>query len=181
MVLYYYRIVPRCQVPHSAKKGKKDFLMKRIERLLFESSAYCSLIVFLFLLFTATESDSFGGMKLGTFALIFAFGILISLAGAILRIKSIKLIYRLVIHYFTLFAAFCVVFMISGNLFITSPASIFSAIAIFTFLYAAVFGASILMKHAVSALEKPVDKAVKKKQMSNKKKAEEKAYKPLYK
>ena len=155
--------------------------MKRIERLFFEASAYCSLIVFFFLLFTAGEGDSFGGMKLGTFALIFAFGILISLAGAILRIKSIKTVYRISLHYFTLFVTFCVVFMISGNLFITNPASVFSAIAIFTFLYAIVFGACILFKHAFSTLEKPVEKAVKKKEASDKKKAEEKAYKPLYK
>jgi len=155
--------------------------MKKIERLLLEACAYSTFILFFFLLFTLPESDKIGGVTLGTFLLILMFGIVISLAGGILKLKDMKLRYKILIHFPVLFIAFCTVFMLSGNLWIDSPGSVFSAVFIFAFLYALTFGVFILIKKFVAKADRKLDKSLAKKREENEKKKAESAYKPLYK
>ena len=155
--------------------------MKKIERLLLEASAYTSFILFFFLLFTSADSSTVGALNLSTFMVIYVFGVIISIAGSIFKIESIKMYVRVIIHYVTLFCAFCVVFMLAGKLWTGNSGTIFSAIAIFTFLYALTFLITYLIKKWVKSLDRKVDVIEKNKRQKIEEKRKQNEYKPLYK
>ena len=150
--------------------------MKKIENLLLRACGYTIIIMAIFYAVAMIGKFTSASLTFGRFALLFTFGLIISAAGLLLTVNRIKLPLRILIHYAILLAAFCFVFILSGNLG-TSSSVAFTAVVVFTFLYATVFAIAYSVKRAVSALDKAVDKNVK----ITAKTAKTKEYTPLYK
>ncbi|MBQ8321033.1 MAG: DUF3021 family protein [Clostridia bacterium] len=148
--------------------------MKRFENILLKGCGFAVLILTLFYIFALTSNYNNATIEFSTFALILAFGMLISFTTMLLGLKKLALPLRIAIHYTSLMVAFCIIFMASGNISADSPAKIFSAVVIFTFLYAMLFGAVYFIKKLVNAVDNKVDKRSKK---NTEKKSE---YKSLY-
>ena len=85
--------------------------MNKIENTLLKACGYTVLILFLFYLFCAITNVQGQAIAFPTFLIILGFSLLIALAGLILSIKSIKYVFRVLIHYATLLLAFVSVFM----------------------------------------------------------------------
>ncbi len=132
--------------------------MKKLENILLKACGYTILILVLFYLFAAF--NNFGESEIGfsTFALIFAFGILISLTTLILGFKKPSLPFRILIHYGSLLLAFFAVFVAGGKISADSPSKIFSAVIIFTVLYALIFGIVYLVRRLVKSADNKIDK-----------------------
>ncbi len=152
--------------------------MKKIENLLLKACGYTILILVLFYLFAVISDFIEAAIAFPTFALIFGFGVLISLAGIIFEINSLKLIWKTLMHYAVLLIAFCVIFVISGKISSAGPSAIFSAIIIFTFLYAIVFAIAYVAQRAIAKADARVARNV---SGNGKEKKEKREYKPLYK
>lgn len=148
--------------------------MKRFENILLKGCGFAILILTLFYIFALINDFNTATIEFSTFALILAFGMIISLTTMLLGLKKLSLPLRILIHYASLMLAFCLVFMASGNISADSPAKIFSAIIIFTFLYALLFGVVYFIKKAVNTVDSKVNKRTKK---NTEKKSE---YKSLY-
>lgn len=151
--------------------------MKKLHNLLLTACTYTVIVLTLFYLFAAATDFADAGIELPMFAMIFGFCALISVAGLILEIEKIKKPLRILIHYVTLFVAFLVIFVISGNISKKGPAAVFSAVVIFTFLYAVIFLICAFAKRALGAADKRIDKRIAKNEKNKKPKA---PYKSLY-
>ena len=150
--------------------------MKRLEKLLLSGCGYTVLILSLFYLFALFDSYTQAYINFPTFLLIFLFGILVSLAGMILKIDRIKMPLRLLIHYATLLITFCVVFIFTGNLSAGGGSIVFSAIVIFTFLYVILALIVYLVLKFIRKADLKMDSLV-----GSKKESKKNAYSPLYK
>ena len=150
--------------------------MKFIENLVMKACAYTVLILSLFYLFGTLSNFSAAYINFPTFLIVFAFGIVIAIAGLLLNLKKLKKWLRILLHYTLLLMTFCVVFIIRGNLSAGGSSTIFSAIIIFTALYFAIFGIVYLIKRTVKSADKTLDKYRKADV-----KTEKTAYKSLYK
>ena len=148
--------------------------MKRIETVFLRACGYCALILLLFYAFGAISEYADPYIDFGTFSVILLFGFIISIAGFILTLERLKMPIRILIHYVALFIAFYVIFIISGNLGAGGASVIFSAVIIFTFLYAILF---ILVYFIGKGLKK-ADSVINKK---NARRSEEKNRKSNYK
>ena len=144
--------------------------MKKIENLLLQAAGYTVIILCLFFLFTATSDFTEAAITFSRFATILAFGIVISVAGSILKIESIKKWIRILIHYSVLLVAFIVVFVITGNLTSGGTSMIFSALVIFSFFYALVAA----LVFCFGKFVKTTDKKVNAKLANNRKPAKKK-------
>ena len=149
--------------------------MKRIENILLKASGFTILILLLFYIVAFIGQWVEPAIKFGTFAIIFAFSIVISLANTVLRMEKPSFLWRVLIHYAALLISFSVIFIISGNIRSEGAGGILSAIIIFTFLYAIIFTVTYLIMRAVKASDKRLDKRA-----GGKKKEEKKPYKSLY-
>ena len=150
--------------------------MKRIENLLLKACGYTLLILTLFYLVALLGEFTVAAIDFHTFALIFVFGVIISAVSLILYVEKIKPIFRVLIHYATLLVSFFVIFLFAGKLNAGGSSVVFSAIIIFTVLYAVIFTITYLIRRAVISADKALDK----KAVSNAKKTK-KPYTPLYK
>ena len=128
--------------------------MKRIESILLVGCAYTVAIVALFFGFAAVSNFTEVKIGVGQFFLILMFGQIISLASYILKNTSWHLFIRYALHYFILFLAFCIVFIINGNITSKGGGAIFSAAVIFTFFYALFLLLIFILKKAISSVEK---------------------------
>lgn len=149
--------------------------MKRIENILLRACGFTILITLLFYVIAFVGQLTEPRIKFGTFALIFAFSVVISLANTVLKMNKPSFLWRILIHYSALLVSFSVIFIISGNIKSEGPGGILSAVIIFTFLYAIVFTLSYLIIKAVRASDKGLDM-----RRGGKKKQETKPYKSLY-
>ena len=148
--------------------------MKKIESILLRGCGLTILILTLFYAFASFGNLANQGIYFDTFALIFIFGQIISLTTEILSLPRPAFAIRLLIHYASLLVAFCAVFIATGNIKADTPANTFSAVIIFTFLYALFFGVVWLIKKLVASLDKRIDG--KKSSAKN----EKKPYKSIY-
>ena len=148
--------------------------MKRLENILLKGCGYTILILVLFYLFAAFNSFDSATIEFSTFALIFAFGMIISLATMILGLERPSLPIRILIHYAAMMLAFSVIFMASGHINVSTPANIFTAVIIFTFFYILLFAVVYLIKRCVSSIDKKINKGKKDE------KQKKKEYKSLY-
>lgn len=130
--------------------------MKNAERFLLHCCAYTVLICALFLVFVNLSGFTDASLSIGRFFLMFLFSLLISIAEIILGIKSWHLVFRVLIHYTVLLAAFTVVFVISGNIKASGSGAIFSATIIFTFLYVVISLLVYFIKKSVSVIDKRI-------------------------
>ena len=139
------------------------------------STAYTVVILMLFYLYALIGNLTHPAITFATFLIILVFGFIISLANMIFSIKKLHYMLKLLIHYSALLLAFIFVFIIAGKLSLSGIASVFSAIIIFTFLYAVIYVISYGVKSALTSVSKPKS-GTKSKAVSDKKPT----YKPLY-
>ena len=135
-------------------KKKLGVKMKKIESLFFVGCAYAVAIVALFFGFAAISSFAEVKIGVGQFFLILLFGQIIAVAGYILKNAAWHALIRYPLHYLTLFCAFCLIFIVSGNISNEGGSAIFSAVIIFTFFYALAFLIIFAVKKAISSIEK---------------------------
>ena len=156
-------------------------IMKKIESILLRATGFTVAILFLFYLFAIATSFIDPLISFPTFMLILAFGFIISLSTLIFEIKSLKPIFRILIHYAVLLIAFCAVFVNSGNLSAGGDAAIFTAIAIFTVLYAVIFALTYLVLRSVKAADTKLDAKLESEKSKDNKKEKTSTYEPRYK
>ena len=147
--------------------------MKKLESLLLKACGYTTITVILFYL-VAMLGFTKAAMDFKTFMLIFVFGVIISSAGLIFEIQRMHKALKVLIHYVILLISFFVIFFVAGKLGNAASSVVFSAIIVFTTLYAAISVITYLIKKAVNSADKIIDK-------SGKKVKEKKPYTPLYK
>ena len=122
---------------------------KFIRQILTSTCIFCTVISVLFFFFAAivneVESlfDDGASLPFRFFLLILLFSLLIALANRLFSVRKIRFIFRLLIHYATLLAAFLSTFVAFGKLKINGPASVFVAIMVFTILYAVIVGLTL--------------------------------------
>lgn len=151
--------------------------MKRIETIFLRASGYCVLILALFYAFGAINQYAIPYIDFRTFLTILLFGLIVSVAGFILTLEKLKMPLRILIHYIALFVAFYVIFIISGNLNTGGASVVFSAIVIFTFLYAVIFTSVYFIRKGIKKADSAIDKKSSKALESKTPKAK---YKSLY-
>ena len=128
--------------------------MKKLESILLRGCGLTILILTLFYTFASFGNLTNQAIGFDTFALIFVFGLIISLTTEILTLPRPIFALRLLIHYASLLIAFCVIFIATGNIKADSSANVFSAVTVFTFLYAFLFGVVWLIKKLVNTFDK---------------------------
>lgn len=151
--------------------------MKKLEELLLRACGYTVLILTLFYLFAVVGDFVEAAIAFSTFALIFAFGIIISVAGLVFEIPTMRLIWKSLIHYGVLLISFTVIFIVAGKLSAGGIPTVFSAFIIFTFLYAVVFTIVYFARKALLAADVRLERTKEKR----KQKPAKKEYKALYK
>lgn len=149
--------------------------MEKIKSIILSSTAYTVVIILLFYIYALIGNLTHPAITFGTFLIILLFGFVISLANMIFKIDKLHYAIKLLIHYAALLISFIFVFIIAGKLSISGIASVFSAIVIFTFLYAVIYAISYGVKSALNSVDKS-KKSANNKQQTNKKSV----YKPLY-
>jgi len=140
--------------------------MKKIESILLVGCAYTVAIVALFFGFAAISKFAEVRIGVGQFFLILLFGQVISVAGYILKNSSWHIFIRYALHYLSLFLAFCIIFIVNGNISANGGGAIFSALFIFTFFYAIVFLLVFVIKKSIAGLDKKLPTKDNKKQTS---------------
>lgn len=162
-------------------KRSTALVMKKIEGILLRACGFTVAILVIFYLFAVATSFVNPEIGFPTFLLILFFGFVISLSTLIFEIKALKYPFRILIHYAVLLIAFCVIFVNSGNLSAGGDAAIFTAVAIFTVLYALIFALTYLVLRAVRATDRRLETATRKKDAKNSKKEKSSTYQPRYK
>ena len=150
--------------------------MKKFESIFLAGCAYAVAIVALFFGFAAISEFTEASIGVGQFFLILLFGQVISAAGYILKNASWHIFIRYALHYLSLFAAFCIIFIVNGNIKASGGSAIFSAAIIFTFFYALVFFLVFVIKKSLSSVEKKLPKTNAKKDTGKKQ-----SYSPRFK
>ena len=150
--------------------------MKKIESIFLAGCAYTVAIVALFYSFAAISKFTEVRIGAGRFFLILLFGQIISVAGYILKNANWHVLIRYALHYLTLFLAFCIVFIVNGNIKANGGGAIFSAAVIFTFFYVIVFLLVFAVKKSFRSVEKKLPA-----KSNNAKQNKNKEYTPRYK
>lgn len=154
--------------------------MKKIEKLLLRGCGFTIAILMLFYIFANVNNRNNANIAFSTFLLILGFGLLISVATLIFEIKSLKLPFRIIIHYVVLLLSFCVVFISTGNIALDSSAKVFSAVIIFTVFYTLFFLVSWGVKKIVTLIDGKLDKHSNSKYGKKSAAESKKPYKKLY-
>jgi hypothetical protein len=150
--------------------------MRRLNKVFLTGCGYAILILTLFYAFAAISKFTSQSIAPGQFALILSFGFIISLAELLYEELKLKKPYRCVIHYLVLLVAFCLIFIIAGNISAQRPAAIFGAIILYSVLYFALYAIIHFVRRAINAADDKLDKKSTNK-VSNSKKG---TYKSLY-
>ena len=149
--------------------------MKKLETVLLKACGYTIITAVLFDLVAMMGEFTKAALDFWTFLLIFTFGIIISAAGLIFEIRSMHKAVKVLLHYSVLLVAFFFIFLVAGKLGNAASSVIFSAIIVFTTLYAVIFAITYFIKKAINGADKLLSKSVE----AGKK--EKKPYTPLYK
>ena len=149
--------------------------MKKLETVLLKACGYTIITAILFYLVAMMGTFTKAALDFWTFLLIFVFGIIISAAGLIFEIRSMHKVIKVLLHYFVLLVAFFFIFLLAGKLGNAVSSVIFSAIIVFTTLYAAIFAITYLIKTAIKGADRLIGKS------TEATKKEKKPYTPLYK
>ena len=149
--------------------------MRKLEKLFLTGCGYAILILTLFYTFAAVTKFTATAIAPAQFFLILLFGFIIALAELMYNLLNLKKVFRCLIHYAVLLVAFCVIFVISGNIAAGKASSVFVAVIIFTMLYFAIWFTVHLVRKTISAADDKLDRRL------PKRKEEKNTYKPLYK
>lgn len=153
--------------------------MRRINKIFLTGCGYTVLILTLFYAFAAVSQFVSQAIAPGQFALILSFGFIISLAEFMYEELKLRRLYKCVIHYLLLLVAFCVIFIVSGNISSQRPAAVFVAIFIYTLLYFLVWTLVHYFRKAINYADDKLDARAANKPCTKDKKDKE-IYKPLY-
>lgn len=151
--------------------------MRRINKLVLTACGYSILILSLFYIFAAVSQFVSKSIAPGQFALIVTFGFVISLAEFMYEELKIKKVLKCLVHYGVLLVAFCLIFIISGNISVQRPSAVFGAIVIYTVLYFAVYAIVHFVRRAINKADDSLDKRTAQKTVKTKK---TNSYKSLY-
>lgn len=156
--------------------------MKRIQGLLLSAAGYTVLILTAFYIFASVSGFTESKIGFPMFMLILLFGVLISAAGMLFKIESLKKSVSLIIHYTSLMVMFCVIFIGSGNISSKGAAGIFVAVIIFTVFYALIFAITYFTRKGIELLDGKLDNKLEKNRgKKNNGTSKTTGYKPLYK
>ena len=101
--------------------------MRKLEKILLKSCSYTILILALFYTFAVVSKFTSAYIDFGTFAVIYLFGLIISLTDLVLSVERLRLVFRLLIHYAVLLTSFCIVFVVMGKISLKSAGAVFSS------------------------------------------------------
>ena len=155
--------------------------MKKIESLFFVGCAYAVAIVALFFGFAAITGFSDVRIGAGKFFIILLFGQIIGIAGYILKNAAWHAFIRYPLHYLTLFLAFCIIFIVNGNVKAGGGRAIFSAAFIFTFFYALTFLIIFAVKKSMASIDKKAPKTASKNNQKSQNSKKNNTYTPRFK
>ena len=131
--------------------------MRKIEKFLLTGSGYAILILTLFYAFAAIGKFTSPAITFPQYLLILAFGYIIALAELMYNVLNLKKWLRGLVHYGVLLLAFCIIFIISGNIKAGRAPAIFAAIILFTMLYFALWGIIHLIRKTVKVADDRID------------------------
>ena len=131
--------------------------MRKIERLLLTACGYSIFILTMFYVFAVLTNFTSPAIIPSQFALILLFGFIIALAEFLYNILKLKQALRCFIHYGILLLAFCIIFIISGNI-ASKPSAVFVAVIIFTMLYFTTWGTVKLVRKTVTKADDYLDR-----------------------
>ena len=132
--------------------------MKLLENLILKSCGYALSILFVFYLGGTISDFTIPYIDFKTFLTVLLFGTLIAVAGLLLKIEKIHAALRVLIHYFVLFCAFTVIFVLSGNISSKGMAAVFSSLIIFTFFYVIMFTAAYFIRKMIKKADERIGK-----------------------
>lgn len=154
--------------------------MRRINKIFLTGCGYSVLILSLFYAFAAISGFVSQAIAPGQFALILSFGLIISLAEFMYEELKLRKIYKCLIHYAVLLVAFCLIFIVSGNISSQRPSAIFVSIIIYTLLYFIVWVIVHYVRKAIDHADDKLDAKSATKSQKTKNKSEKGTYKSLY-
>ena len=128
--------------------------MKFYEKLLYHAAAYSVAVTLLFFAFASMMRVSDLSLSFGRFALIVAFGLVMSTAEFVFSVKRIARWGQYIIHYLVLALAFFAIFLSvrkSDGAFEFTAATVFAAIVIFTVFYFIGVGIVFAFRKALAA------------------------------
>ena len=129
--------------------------MKFISRFLYHATAYTVAVTMLFFAFAKLMGvESTPSVTFGRYALIFAFGMVLSASEYVFSLDRLSRLLKHLIHYLVLAIAFFCVFLTvrsESDAFIFDAATIFASLIIFTAFYLVGFGIIIMFRHALHA------------------------------
>ena len=152
--------------------------MRKLEKILLKSCSYTVLTLALFYTFALISNFTAAYIDLGTFAVIYLFGLIISLTDLVLSVEKLRFIFRIGIHYSVLLTVFCIVFVIMGKISLKSAGAVFSSIIIFTLFYAVMFAIVYILKKLT---QKGDDFIESRSNKNNSQKKQKQEYKSIYK
>lgn len=131
--------------------------MKRINQIFLTGCGYTVLILTLFYAFAVISKFVSQSIAPGQFALILCFGFIISSAEFLYEQLKLKKIYKCFIHFLVLLVAFCLIFLISGNISSKKPFAVFIAIFLYTFLYFSIWTIVHFVRKAINKADDRLD------------------------
>ena len=131
--------------------------MRRINKLFLAGCGYTVLILTLFYAFAAISKFVSPAIAPKQFALILTFGFLIAFAEFMYEQLKLKTIYKCLIHYCVLLLAFCLIFIVSGNISAQRPSAIFVAVILYTLLYFVIWTIVHFARKAITRIDNKLD------------------------
>ena len=132
--------------------------MKKIEKLILQSCGYTVLLALILYAVLAISGVTDQGIPISKFLVVFGYGLLISIAGALYSYMKAKTPLKLLTHYAILLAGFIVLYLCSGVVSNINPSKIFVAVIIFTVLYVLAAGAIKCLGIAVGKADNKLGK-----------------------
>lgn len=154
--------------------------MRRINKIFLTGCGYAVLILSLFYAFAAISKFVSQSIAPQQFALILLFGFVISFAEFLYEELKVKKVYKCLIHYGVLLVAFCIIFVVSGNISAQKPSAVFVAIILYTILYFTIWVIVQFTRKAINKADDKLDARHRKIEKHEKKANNKSAYKPIY-
>lgn len=152
--------------------------MRRIHKIFLTGCGYAILILSMFYAFAAISDFISTSIPPKQYLLILSFGFVISIAEFIYEELKIRKIYKGLIHYLLLLLAFCLIFILGGNISSQKNAAVFIAITLYTIFYFVMWAIVHFTRKAINKADDALDK--KTGSSKNAKAAKKGTYKSLY-
>ena len=127
--------------------------MKRLETLFLNGCGYTVLLLTTFYTFAIIVNLPDKSIWAPRFFTVLLFSFIISLSEMIFKIRELRNVWKLLIHFFTLLIAFLLTFLIGDFFQSKGFEAVLAAILVYTVLYIAFFGVVYLTRRLISRLE----------------------------